>query len=55
MKIHIIPNIPKPTDGEFKCYWHKIYPCHFIEWTDDLSTIPTKSIVIVKTPTNIDF
>ena len=55
MKIFIEQHVPLNTDGQIKCYFHNYYPCKFLTWTVDTGSLPTRTTIIVKTPTNIDF
>jgi hypothetical protein len=56
IKIYIEEHIPLNTQGHLKCYFHDYYPCSFVTWTalDGIGP-PTRTIIILKTPTNIDF
>jgi len=55
IKIYIENHVPLHTDGELKCYFHNYYPCSFVSWEVDTSGYPTRTKIVLKTPTNIDF
>jgi len=55
IKIYIENHVDLNTDGDIKCYFHNYYPCSFISWTVDTTSGTTRTKIIIKTPSNIDF
>jgi hypothetical protein len=57
VKIFIEEHVPTPPNGEIKCYFHNFYPCSYLSWTEVIpgGTEPSRTIIILSMPTNIDF